>query len=87
MVAAEGQELNLQREEGTGAREPLPGTWTLLSAPNKSKFLVQTSSCSALTIHPHCWAEAPHLVTAALPGTVVSPKKDNGKALEAIPQG
>lgn len=57
MVAGEGQELNLLHEEGTGAREPLPGPCSLLSVPNNSNFPVQTSSCSALTspLHP-CWA-------------------------------
>lgn len=35
MVAGEGQELNLLHEEGTGAREPLPGTCTLLSVPKQ----------------------------------------------------
>lgn len=89
MVAAEGQELNLQREEGTGAREPLPGTWTLLSAPNKSKFLVQTSSCSALT--------SPFIPTAGLRLLTLSqqhclelsspPRRTMGKHWRPFPKG
>lgn len=90
MVAGEGQELNPLREQETGA---LPGTCTLLSTPKQvqlpsaNQFLFSTY----LTIHPQCWAEAPHLVTAGpagLPGTIISPEKDAmGKHCRLFPKG
>lgn len=83
-MAGEGQELNLLHEEGTGARESLPGTCTLfvpkqVQLPSANLFLL------ALTLpFPHCWAEAPLLGTAGPEGPGGG---CDGEALEPTPQG